>query len=109
VTVRGRGCGGRNQEAALAAALEIEGRPGLRVLCLATDGVDGTTPPGSPPHAGAVITGETVAAAARHGLNIASALESNDSYRACAALGLALQTGPTGTNVNDVWVGLARR
>jgi len=105
VTVRGRGRGGRNQELALAAALEIDGIDGVFVAALATDGTDGTTEA-----AGAIVDGETVARARRAGVDPAEALADNDSYVALAASGDLLVTGPTRTNVADayvVWVGPA--
>ncbi len=97
VTVRGEGKGGRNQELALAAALALEGWPGVLVMALATDGTDGPTDA-----AGAVVTGETVARARALGLDGWAALEDNDSYSFFDALGDLLRTGPTGTNVNDL-------
>ncbi len=97
VTIRGRGKGGRNQELALAAALALEGWPGVLVMALATDGTDGPTD-----GAGAVVTGETVARARAMGLDPWAALEDNDSYPFFDALGDLLRTGPTGTNVNDL-------
>ncbi len=43
VTLRGKGRGGRNQELALAAALALDGQPGVAMMALATDGTDGPT------------------------------------------------------------------
>jgi glycerate 2-kinase len=97
VTVRGDGRGGRNQELALAAAIALDGWPGVTLLALATDGGDGPTDA-----AGAVVTGETAAAARRLGLDPRAALARNDSYPLLAALGAHVRTGPTGTNVNDL-------
>jgi len=97
VTVRGKGQGGRNQELALAAALALEGWPGVLVMALATDGTDGPTDA-----AGAVVTGETVARARASGLDPRAALAANDSYPFFDALGDLVRTGPTGTNVNDL-------
>ena len=97
VTIRGEGKGGRNQELALAAALQLSGWPGVLVMALATDGTDGPTDA-----AGAVVTGETVARARALGLDPLAALEANDSYPFFDALGDLLRTGPTGTNVNDL-------
>lgn len=100
--------GGRNQEAALAAATVLAGHAGVALACFATDGVDGTRPPAAPrPHAGALVTGDTMSAARRANLSIQSALDAHDSFALCAAAGVALKPGPTGTNVNDVWIGLA--
>jgi len=97
VTVRGHGTGGRNQELALAAALALDGWPGVLVMALATDGTDGPTAA-----AGAIVTGETVARARALGLDPRAALEANDSYSLFDALGGLIRTGPTGTNVNDL-------
>jgi hydroxypyruvate reductase len=97
VTIRGNGKGGRNQELALAAALALEGWPGVLLMALATDGTDGPTDA-----AGAVITGGTVARARAMGLDPWAALEDNNSYAFFDALGDLILTGPTGTNVNDL-------
>lgn len=98
VTVRGEGRGGRNQEAALAAAIELEGVPGAVVACLATDGGDGPTD-----SAGALVDGTTLARARARGLDATHALATNDAYPFFAALGDHLLTGPTGTNVCDLY------
>jgi len=97
VTVCGKGKGGRNQELALAAALQLSGWPGVLLMALASDGSDGPTD-----GAGAVVTGETVARARALGLDPRTALETNDSYSFFDELGSLLRTGPTGTNVNDL-------
>ena len=97
VTVRGTGKGGRNQELALAAALALDGWPGVLLTALATDGIDGPTDA-----AGAVATGETAARARALGLDPRAALAANDSYPFFDALGDLVRTGPTGTNVNDL-------
>jgi hydroxypyruvate reductase len=97
VTLRGEGLGGRNQELALAAAIALEGWPGVCVMALATDGVDGPTPA-----AGAVISGETLQRGRQAGLDALKALMDNDSHRYLAALGEDMRPGPTGTNVNDL-------
>lgn len=97
VTVRGTGCGGRNQELALAAALALEGVPGVMLVALGSDGTDGPTDA-----AGAVATGETVARARAQGLDAHAHLANNDAYPFFDALGDLIRTGPTGTNVNDL-------
>ena len=101
VTVRGAGKGGRNQEAALAAAFVIEGRPNVVISTFATDGVDGPTDA-----AGATVTGDTLPRARTHGLDARRHLDDNDSYSFFSALGDLVVTGPTGTNVNDLMFGL---
>lgn len=97
VTVRGSGRGGRNMELALAAALALEGWPGVLLMALATDGTDGPTDA-----AGAVATGESVTSARALGLNPSAALAQNDSYTFFNSMGDLIRTGPTGTNVNDL-------
>ncbi len=97
VTVTGGGKGGRNQELALAAALELSGKTGVTLLAAGTDGTDGPTD-----MAGAFADGETVVRAKAVGVSAAEALAANDSYRLFAAEGGHLHTGPTGTNVMDL-------
>ncbi len=101
VTVRGRGRGGRAQEFALAAALEIVGLPNVWIAGVGTDGTDGPTDA-----AGAIVGGETVARARRRGLEPAQFLRRNDSYSFFKQAGGQIVTGPTGTNVNDLYVAL---
>ncbi|MDQ7859956.1 MAG: DUF4147 domain-containing protein [Armatimonadota bacterium] len=101
VTVRGAGRGGRNQEFALAAAGPLDGLPQVLVAAFGTDGTDGPTDA-----AGAVADGTTLERARARGLDAAAALAANDAYPFFAALGDLIVTGPTGTNVNDLWVGL---
>jgi len=99
--VLGDGRGGRNQELALSAALVIEGTPDAAVMALATDGVDGPTDA-----AGAVVSSQTIPQAHALGLDPVSALKHNDAYPLLEAVGALLHTGPTGTNLNDLVVGL---
>jgi hydroxypyruvate reductase len=101
VTVRGNGKGGRNQELALAAAIEIAGQGDIVIASFSTDGVDGPTNA-----AGAVATHSSVRDAAARGIDVAAALARNDSHRFFDAAGGLIRTGPTGTNVNDVAVAL---
>ena len=93
----GFGEGGPNQEAAIAAALELEGSP-VAAVFIDTDGSDGGTE-----HAGAIIDGTTVERAVAAGLDLRTALLEHRSQVALAALEDALVTGPTGTNVNDLF------
>lgn len=97
VTLRGKGRGGRNQEFALAAALDIAGLPDVVVLSAGTDGTDGPTDA-----AGAIVDGETVARAVAQGLNPRASLEANDAYPFFQRLDDLIITGPTKTNVMDV-------
>ena len=97
VTIHGEGLGGRNQEFALAAAMDLDGLPDAVVLSGGTDGTDGPTDA-----AGAVADGRTLARAARLGLDAARYLANNDSYHFFEPLGDLLKTGPTNTNVMDI-------
>jgi glycerate 2-kinase len=101
VAVRGAGKGGRNQEAALAAAIALDGEKDIALATLATDGIDGPTDA-----AGAIVTGKTIERARRLGLDPLQHLGNNNSYPFFSALGDLLITGPTGTNVNDLFFGL---
>jgi hydroxypyruvate reductase len=99
VTVAGRGTGGRNQELALAAALDLDGAGGALVAAFGTDGRDGPTDA-----AGGVADGGTAGRIRAAGLDPEALLRDNDSHRALAAAGDLLVTGPTGTNVADLVV-----
>lgn len=103
VTLRGQGLGGRNQEFALAAAIALEGLPGVLAFSAGTDGTDGPTPA-----AGAMCDGATTARAASLGLDARRMLAGNDSYHFFEPLGDLVMTGPTGTNVMDVRLVLVR-
>jgi hydroxypyruvate reductase len=97
VTVRGNGLGGRNQELALSAALEIASLEDVMIIPLATDGTDGPTDA-----AGAIADGSTLRRAQEAGLSATQYLADNDSYHFFQQLGDLLITGPTNTNVNDL-------
>src|SRR5262245_13864624 len=99
VTVTGRGTGGRAQEFAAAAALEIAGLNEVWVAAIGTDGTDGPTDA-----AGAVVDGDTVARAQRLSVDLSDALKHNNIYPALKRLHQLIITGPTGTNVNDLYL-----
>ena len=105
VTVRGSGVGGRNQELALAFALEIDGVQDIALLSAGTDGTDGPNDA-----AGARVDGATAAQARSLGLDPAGFLANNDSYTFFRALDAGsdthshFKTGPTGTNVMDIQI-----
>ncbi|KWR89171.1 glycerate kinase type-2 family protein [Cupriavidus sp. IDO] len=96
VTVRGTGRGGRNVEFLLSLALALRGEPGVYAIAGDTDGVDGQEE-----IAGAVIGPDTLERAWRAGLRPHDALAANDGHGFFEALGDAVITGPTLTNVND--------
>ncbi len=77
--------------------------PGRRITALfaGTDGIDGPTDA-----AGAFASPGTVADGDRAGVSAATALIRNDSYNFFKAAGGLFVTGPTGTNVSDIFVGL---
>jgi glycerate 2-kinase len=106
VTVRGDGRGGRNTEFALAAALELERRDVLHwvVASLGTDGQDAMTG-----HAGAIADAGTGPRARKSGVDPVDALARNDSLSVFEVSGGAVQTGPTGTNVNDIYIAVRRK
>ncbi len=104
VHLTGEGMGGRNQELALAAAPGIAGLSGAAVFSVGSDGTDGPTDA-----AGGYVDGGTLACLRAQGMEIAAVLAANDAYHALEAADGLIQTGPTGTNVNDVAVALLRR
>jgi len=99
VTLRGDGRGGRCQEFALAAAIALAGTPGVVVLAGGTDGSDGPTDA-----AGAVADGETIIRSSAMGVDARDHLRRNDAYRFFEKLDGLLVTGPTRTNVMDVYM-----
>lgn len=99
VVVHGDGLGGRNQEFALSAAIEIEGRQGLVVLSGGSDGTDGPTEA-----AGGLVDGTTVQRGHEKGLDARGHLRANDSYHFLKGTDDLLITGPTFTNVMDLRV-----
>jgi glycerate 2-kinase len=101
VTVTGPGRGGRCQELALAAALELAASDGILILAAGTDGTDGPTDA-----AGAVADGATAERARAQGLDPRRALADNDSHTLFDRLGDLVVTGPTNTNLLDVYLAL---
>jgi hydroxypyruvate reductase len=99
VTVRGRGRGGRCQEFALAAALHLEAAEDLVVLAAGTDGTDGPTDA-----AGGLVDGSTVARGRTAGFEAARMLADNDAHTFLAAVGDSVVTGPTNTNLLDLYL-----
>ena len=105
VTVTGDGKGGRNQELALAFAIEMAGTSGVTLLSAGTDGNDGPTDA-----AGAVVDGDVVKAARSFGLAAEGHLANHDSYTFFQRLDSRsgekhhIITGPTGTNVMDMQI-----
>jgi len=95
------GRGGRNQHLALAAARLIAGHPDLLLLSAGTDGTDGVTD-----DAGGLVDADTYARLSLAELDADACLRGADSGTALAAAGDIVHTGPTGTNVGDLVIGL---
>ncbi|MDA0739509.1 MAG: glycerate kinase, partial [Nitrospirae bacterium] len=102
VTVQGKGKGGRVQELVLSAATRIAGLSNMYVAGFGTDGRDGPTD-----MAGAIVDGRTIERALKKGLDSLHLLANNDSYGFFEKIHGHIHTGPTGTNVNDVYMLLA--
>jgi glycerate 2-kinase len=101
------GLGGRNQEFALAGACVLGQGHGaetatLALLCGGTDGTDGPTDA-----AGGLVDSDTVARARSAGLDAQAHLQRHDAYVALKTSGDLLMTGPTGTNVMDLAIGIS--
>ncbi len=103
VTLKGKGKGGRNQEAALAAAIGIEGLENTVIFSVGSDGTDGPTDA-----AGGMVDGESVKRMTENAVNPEKYLNENNSYEALKASGDLIKTGATGTNVNDILVLLCK-
>jgi len=98
VKVKGNGKGGRCQEMALAAALGLRGLERVVFAAVGSDGTDGPTDA-----AGGVVDGGTAQKILNSGLDPYVMLSANDSYHALKTAGDLFVTGPTGTNVNDLY------
>lgn len=101
VHLTGKGKGGRNQELALAACEGIRGMPNAAVISVGSDGTDGPTDA-----AGGYVDGASYDELCKNGIKLHGVLQENDAYHALLAIGGLIVTGPTGTNVNDICIGL---
>lgn len=93
------GAGGRNQQFALACAMELAHHPGemLTVLSAGSDGIDGNTG-----NAGAIADPTTVDRARAFGFDPEESLRAFNACPLFTALGDAVVTGPTGQNLRDL-------
>ncbi len=98
VRITGEGKGGRNQELALSAAESISGMDGVVVAAVGSDGTDGPTNA-----AGGIVDGNTKTRLKEIGISIPAILAENNSNYALAEADALIMTGPTGTNVNDLY------
>jgi hydroxypyruvate reductase len=101
---RAPGAGGRNQQFAMACALELESHLGerLTVLSAGSDGIDGNTR-----SAGAIADPTTVTRAHTFGFHLKSSLAAFNACPMFTALGDSVVTGPTGQNLRDLRLLLA--
>lgn len=95
------GRGGRNQSLALAAAIALDGAAGQYLLAMGTDGSDG---PGE--DAGGLVDGNTVKQGEANGFDARKELAAANAGAFLEASGDLIATGPTGTNVMDLVIGL---
>ena len=94
ITVRGRGKGGRNQQATLKSLTQIKDNEVF--VCSASDGIDNTE------FAGAISDRLALAKVERLGLDAKKFLKNNDSFNFFRKTGDYIKTGRTGTNVADL-------
>ena len=99
IKVKGNGKGGRNQELALMCAEKIKNYSNMAVFCVGSDGTDGPTDA-----AGGYVDGFTWENIEKTEKSPEEYLKNNDSYNALALTDGLIFTGPTGTNVNDLYV-----
>jgi glycerate 2-kinase len=97
------GRGGRNQHLALAAAHALRAGDDLTILAAGTDGTDGPTE-----DAGAIVDAGSIERAELAGVDVERALREFDSGTALETAGDLVHTGPTGTNVGDLLIGIKR-
>ena len=98
VKITGNGLGGRNQEFALAGAETIAGLENVVLVGVGSDGTDGPTDA-----AGGIVDGNTKYRLDGKEISISTVLRENNSNFALKEVGSLLTTGPTGTNVNDLY------
>lgn len=92
------GVGGRNQQFALACALQLgDSQEFITVFSAGTDGIDGNSPA-----AGAVVDEQTSQRAAALGMDAQDYYERFDSYQLFSRIGAAIVTGPTENNLRDL-------
>jgi hydroxypyruvate reductase len=95
------GRGGRNQHLALMLARALGANERFTILAAGTDGTDGPTE-----DAGALIDSGTIERAELAGVDVERAMRDFDSGTALEAAGDLVHTGPTGTNVGDILIGI---
>lgn len=101
VHVSGDGLGGRNQELALSAAATLSGMDNVALISVGSDGTDGPTDA-----AGGYVDGDTYTSLQAAGYDYDAIMGNHDAYHGLEVTDGLIITGPTGTNVNDVAIGL---
>ena len=104
VHIKGDGMGGRNQEIALASAVQLSNLDNAAIFSVGSDGTDGPTDA-----AGGYVDNNSKSILDEKGINIHEVLDNNDSYNGLKECDGLIITGPTGTNVNDLSVLLIKR
>jgi hydroxypyruvate reductase len=94
--------GGPNQEVALGFAHAMSSSA-TRVAPIAAVFIDSDGSDGGTCHAGAIVDGTTPTRAATADVDLGTALLQHDSAATFTALDDAIVTGPTGTNISDLW------
>ena len=97
------GRGGPSQEAAIGAALALDGVHGIAAMFADTDGSDGGTA-----NAGGLVDWSTGERARQKGMSLRKALVAHEATAILEACGDAMVTGPTQTNANDLVLILIR-
>lgn len=91
------GKGGRNQQLALSAAIELDGLKEAYLLAAGTDGTDGVTDA-----TGALVDSQTLQRGKENNLSAPDYLQNADAYPFFEKSGDLIKTGATGTNVMDL-------
>lgn len=91
------GEGGPSQQLALSCAVKLDGHDGIVVCAMDTDGTDGPTD-----LAGGLVDSSTCNKANELNIDLYSHMDAFNDSPALRAVGDAIKTGATGTNVNDL-------
>lgn len=94
VEVKGNGLGGRNSHLALLCSKIIKDKTNSCIFTFGSDGTDGPTDA-----AGGIVDGQTYSL-----INVDEYINNFDSYHALEKINSLIKTGPTGSNVNDIYV-----
>ena len=93
--------GGRNQHLAAALLHQLRGTVRYSILCAGSDGIDGNTEA-----AGALVGDWLFAVAEERAIDLGQAILRSETHDALRALDALVITGPSGTNVSDIFLAL---